>query len=53
MSAVGTGTKILILMGVTLMLVGCGSKDLSEEKARSSEQFEELQERMLRVQTDR
>lgn len=48
-----TGARILILIGVTLMLVGCGSKDLSEEKARSAEQFDELQERMLRVQTDR
>lgn len=47
------GGRILVLIGVAFMLIGCGSKDLSEEKSRSGEQFKELQERMSRVQTDR
>lgn len=48
-----TGPRILILIGMAFVLAGCGGKDLSEEKSRSSEQFKELQERMSRVQTDR
>jgi hypothetical protein len=48
-----TGTRILVLIGMTLMLASCGGKDLSEEKSRSSEEFKALQERMTMVQTDR
>lgn len=50
MHAIG---KILVLVGLAALLASCEGKDLSEEKSRSSEQFDELQERMLRVQTDR
>lgn len=48
-----SGGRILVLIGVALMLAGCGSEDLSEEKSRSSDQSKELQERLSRVQTDR
>lgn len=44
---------ILTLIGLTLFLVACGSKDLSEEKSRTSEEMDQLQQRMLTVQTDR
>ena len=48
-----TYRKILTLIGMTLFLVACGSKDLSEEKSRTSQEMDQLQQRMLTVQTDR
>lgn len=44
---------ILTLIGITLFLAACGSKDLSEEKSRTSEEMDRLKQRMLTVQTDR
>ena len=48
-----TCRKILTLIGMTLFLAACGSKDLSEEKSRTAEEMDQLQQRMLTVQTDR
>lgn len=45
--------KFLVLIGLTLFLAGCGSKDLSEEKSRTSAEMKQLEQRMLTVQTDR
>lgn len=45
--------KILGLIGLTLVLAACGSKDLSEEKSRTSEELKQLSQRALTGQTDR
>jgi len=45
--------KFLAMIGLTVFLAACGSKDLSEEKARTDDQQKQLQQRMLTVQTDR
>jgi len=48
-----TWQKFLTLIGLTLFLVACGSKDLSQEKSRTSEEMDQLKQRTLTVQTDR
>lgn len=48
-----TNGKILALIGLTLFLAACGSKDLSEEKTRTSDEMKQLEQRTLTVQTDR
>lgn len=45
--------RFLTLIGVTLFLAACGSKDLSEEKSRTAEEMDQLEQRALTVQTDR
>ncbi len=45
--------KILVLTALTLFLAACGSKDLSEEKSRTSDEMKQLEQRTLTVQTDR
>lgn len=47
------GGKILAVFGLTLILAACGSKDLSEEKSRTSDEMKQLEQRTLTVQTDR
>lgn len=45
--------KFLGLISLTLVLAACGSKDLSEEKSRSSDEMNQLSQRALTGQTDR
>lgn len=53
MGAINLYSKILGLVGLTLVLAACGSKDLSEEKSRTSDEMKQLSKRVLTVQTDR
>jgi hypothetical protein len=48
-----TSSRVLILVSMLVFLAACGSKDLSEEKSRSSAESDQLNQRMLTVQTDR
>ncbi|HSH43625.1 MAG TPA: hypothetical protein VK973_16010 [Arenicellales bacterium] len=45
--------KFLAMIGLTMFVAACGSRDLSDEKARTADQQKQLQQRMLAVQTDR
>jgi hypothetical protein len=49
----GKTTRIIITVFAVLVMAGCASKDLGDEKSRSQSDSKQLRDRLTTSQTDR